>query len=271
MLTTFNLLKAIIDNAGEYIVMLSPEHRILVFNKPIEELHKEKMNVQLKVNEDFRQYVHPQNYESYMDIFARGLKGESSVVQREFHMDSGSFWIEYKMKPIYDESGKLFALTLTSSEITDLKLTQSELQHKHDILRAIMDSSTDNIVVLDKDYRVLAINEAAVLYYQRGYNYELKIGDNYLTYLNAENIELLNDTFIKALNGESSLFEMEKEFPDEKIWIEVKVDPVYTLENKLLGVSRWIRNIDKRKKAKLHFRRMRKNSGKFLNQRQFQF
>lgn len=251
MLNTLNLLKAIIDNAGEYIVMLSPEHKVLVFNKPLEELHKNKMNVQIKVDDDFRQYVHPQNYESYLDIFDRGLKGESSVVQREIHMESGSFWMEYKMKPIYDEDGKLFGLTLTSSEVTDLKHTQFELARNHDILRAIMDSSKDNIVVLDKDYKVLALNNAAVLQYQRDTGYELRLGDNYLTHVKTGNFEIFKDTFTKALKGESSLFEMEREFPDGKTWIEVKVDPVYTLDNKLLGVSRWIRDIDKRKKAEI--------------------
>lgn len=251
MLSNLALLKAIIDNTSEYFVLLSPEHKILVFNKAYEELHKSKLNTHMKQDDDFRKYVHPQNYEAYMDIFARGLNGESSVIQRKIHLDSGHIWMEFKMKPIYDQSGLVVGLTLTSSEITHLKQTQIELIHKHDILRGIMDSSKDNIVVLDMDYKVLALNKVAVSQYHRAYGVKLKIGDDYRININPINVKVLDETFTKALGGESSVFELEREFPDGKIWVEVKVDPVYTHGNKLLGVSRIIRDIDKRKKAEL--------------------
>lgn len=126
-----------------------------------------------------------------------------------------------------------------------------ELQNAQRKLKAIFDSTKHVHFLIDRDYKVLFFNEAAVKNRQEYHRKLLKEGDNLLDYIggNEQSQIKLKEQVKRAFLGE--IFEVEEEViysPTLSIWFKTEFHPVNEQGN-IIGVALNITNIDTLKKS----------------------
>lgn len=254
-------LKAILDNSIESIVFVSPEHKLIAFNKTIEEVHFRYFGKQLRIGDDYRDFVTPGSKEVYLKSFSKAINGETVVVQNETKTDTFSVWFEYVISPVYSENRELLGVVLNAKNIDNQKKAEIELENLSDTVEAIFENTTETIVLIDKNLKLVRYNKAAFDSIKRQRNKIAAIGDDFTNFINDAQIEHFLNSFYKALSGEPVFSEVQSEnHHGESSWFHVRMQPVYKKNNDLLGVSIFTINITENKLARLS---LKENEDKF--------
>jgi len=249
---TFEILNAILDNSPECIVLISPEHKVLAFNKVIKEVLKLYFGREITVGDDYRDFVAPGSKELYLNTFNKSIMGANEVVISQTTAENNLYWFEFKMNPVYSQAGVLLGITLTAKNIDKEKRMQMEIENLAEIFEGIVENASESILLFDRDHKILMFNKVAK---DRLFNYtgkEIYIGADFKDYLNESNINSFFVAFDKALKGYSSSAErnLNEEY-NFNHWVLSKMFPVYRRNGELLGVSLFTIDITERKKAEI--------------------
>ncbi|RYZ29460.1 MAG: PAS domain S-box protein [Chitinophagaceae bacterium] len=128
------------------------------------------------------------------------------------------------------------------------------------MLKAILDYSPENIVLMDRDHKVICYNERIR---QTLYNFHgryLEVGCDYRDFVVEMAMPTYLDAFAKALNGEITEVELHTIAENYRHWFHYRVNPVYTPDGILIGVSLSAENISERKTAQ---QELAESEGKF--------
>ncbi|RYZ21812.1 MAG: PAS domain-containing sensor histidine kinase [Chitinophagaceae bacterium] len=128
------------------------------------------------------------------------------------------------------------------------------------ILKAILDYSPENIVLMDREYKVISYNRQIreTLYQYHGRYIE--IGDDYRDFVVEMAMPYFLEAFGKALRGGITNLELETAGDDFTICFQYRVNPVYAPDGALLGVSLSAEDISERKAAQ---RKLAESEAKF--------
>ena len=77
---------------------------------------------------------------------------------RIMHPNGQIRWIESKIKPTLDQSGKLIRIDGIASNITDRKRAEEELKFRNVLLSAQQEASIDGILVVDENSKIISYN-----------------------------------------------------------------------------------------------------------------
>lgn len=249
---TFEILTAILDNSPESIVLISPEHKVLAFNKVIKEVLKLYFGREIKVGDDYRDFVAPGSMELYQTTFNKSINGSNEVVISQTTAENTSFWFEFKMNPVYSQAGMLIGVTLTAKNIDKEKRMQMEIENLAEMFESIVENASESILLFDREQKILMFNKTAKdrLYIYTGK--EIYIGADFKDYLNESNIKSFLAYFEKALKGYSSGAERDlNEEYNVDLWVLSKMFPVYRRNGELYGVSLFTIDITERKQAEI--------------------
>lgn len=148
---------------------------------------------------------------------------------------------------------KTFASSLGRSIILQEK--QQALEASETKLRNFLNSSTESIILLSPDLKVMMLNSAA---YNgvRGYfeGRELNIGDDIQPFILPGARTLFYDAIERAKQGEVMRIEYEAHFGAQKKWLEFNYFPVRNPGGSLMGISLITVDIDQRKQAEEQLR-----------------
>ena len=120
-----------------------------------------------------------------------------------------------------------------------------------DTLKAILDSSPENFVLISTSNYVLLFNRTFQETVSEYFNLDIQIGDDYSAYVLESTKELYKESFQKALRGEVTIVQDEAIIGDTTVWFEYKMIPVYDIQSQLIGIAMYIKNIDAQKKAEI--------------------
>ncbi|GAL83363.1 PAS sensor protein [Sporocytophaga myxococcoides] len=249
---TLEILTAILDNSPECIVLISPEHKVLAFNKVIKEVLKLYFGREIKVGDDYRDFVAPGSKELYHTSFQKATMGSNEVVIGQTTAENTSVWFEFKMNPVYNQSKTLLGVTLTAKNIDKEKRMQMEMENMAEMFEAIIENASESILLFDKDHKVLMFNKVAKERLLNFTSKEIYQGVDFNEFLNEWNRESFFTAFEKALQGYSSDAErdLSKEY-NADLWVLSKMFPVYRSNGELLGVSLFTIDINERKQAQI--------------------
>lgn len=134
------------------------------------------------------------------------------------------------------------------------------MPEQHDIFRAILNSAQENIVLLDKEFRIICYNTTIqqTLYHYFGKN--IAEGDDYRNFVVPASMELFLETFKKAESGETVVVEHETIGPDFSIWFQYKMNPVTGSDGISLGILLSAKDISVQKKSEIS---LKQNEEKF--------
>ena len=90
--------------------------------------------------------------------------GESFAIQVQVHGSQSDVikWCELRGQPHFDTSGRIDYLMGTLQDITRLKQATDEIQRRADEWSATFDAIPDPLMIIDREYRIRQINEAAL-------------------------------------------------------------------------------------------------------------
>jgi PAS domain S-box-containing protein len=125
-----------------------------------------------------------------------------------------------------------------------------EAKNQKELMDALIDSTEDFIVALDKDYKITAFNIVARNWYQEKTYNKITIGVNLLSIVPLEQRETFKENYSRALLGERFIVE---EKIDGEIY-EYRYNPIQDEQGKAAGVSIFGRNITERKQLEQSLR-----------------
>ncbi len=147
----------------------------------------------------------------------------------------------------YPLSGQLHVY---AKDISERKRYEVHLRQSQSKLKAILDSTSESNLLLDKDIQLLCFNKAASLMAKKLLGVDLQEGKSFLTMLPKVYRKRFEEKFQVALTGSTIKYEREvKGADDNTYWFRFTLFPVINEDQTLIGIAFNAENIWQRKEA----------------------
>ncbi len=161
------------------------------------------------------------------------------------------FWVDMDIQPLTDMQGKISGFIAVQSDITEIKYMHDALRKSENKLRAILDSTSEMNVLLDKSCRILSYNRVAAHNVKMLFGRSIGLGELIWDYPLDKMRNDLEYNINRAMLGISAKIETELRFEGISFWIEIEFFPVYDNKGELMGVALNGKDIETRKRAEL--------------------
>lgn len=161
------------------------------------------------------------------------------------------FWVDMDIQPLTDMQGKITGFIAVQSDITEIKYMHDALRKSENKLRAILDSTSEMNVLLDKSCRILSYNRVAAHNVKMLFGRSIGLGELIWDYPLDKMRNNLEYNISRAMLGISAKVETELNFEGISFWIEIEFFPVYDNKGELMGVALNGKDIETRKRAEL--------------------
>ena len=146
---------AIIENANESIWFLSPDLKVLQFNKTGKDRLTSNRGKDIYIGADFKEFLHIGTENVFMPMFKDAIAGKYPELETEqTNLQGETFWLRTRMYPVYDTDKKLFGITVLAENITDRKKVEIELEQSEEKNRALIENISDTIILLNAAFQV---------------------------------------------------------------------------------------------------------------------
>ncbi len=245
LLDSENKLSAILDSSADNNILVSPEYRILSFNRTVYNCMKKNAGLLLKTGELIWDYLHPEIKSDFEREFIHALAGEKITFEREIMSTTKREWFEIRFYPAYDRQGVLIGVTFSTTNINYRKQTENKLKEIDLIQRAIYNSSIDGKTFMNLSGEIVFFNKTAAEWVEQVFHQQLTVGAIYTNCLDEDfakhyDLELL-------AQGKYIRFEFEA----KNEWYLITVFPVYDDQQQLIGFADNVRNISLKKEHEL--------------------
>lgn len=190
-----------------------------------------------------------EDIENSKEIFIRALKSDRSYI-REYRIESKAgniHWIQERGQIICDNTGRIEYVSGVFFDITDYKQAEEELRKSEEMARALLNATTDAVVLLDSRGTILDINDTYAQRFQKHKDHMLG--------LCIWNLSPPEVTGLKRANVQK-VFEAGRpvRIVDEQkgIWNDTNIYPVCNDRGEVMQVAVFARDITERKIAEEH-------------------
>lgn len=190
-----------------------------------------------------------EDIENSKEIFIRALKSDRSYI-REYRIESKAgniHWIQERGQIICDNTGRIEYVSGVFFDITDYKQAEEELRKSEEMARALLNATTDAVVLLDSRGTILDINDTYAQRFQKQ--------KDHLLGLCIWNLSPPEVTGLKRANVQK-VFEAGRpvRIVDEQkgIWNDTNIYPVCNDRGEVMQVAVFARDITERKIAEEH-------------------
>lgn len=236
-------LRAILDSSTESNLLISPQGKILNFNKTANKHALKYFQKELYLGADIREFLTPDGIQTFEEYFPKALKGENHAIQVERRIQETSLWIAATYLPVYNKNEQIIGVTLVSKDITEEKQAQIKLQEKENMLRAIYQSTTEASTFIDKNLIIRYNNQVARSATKQIFGKEALPGDHSLDYILPEYKAEFATYYQKVLQGEHFFIEKTK----NNHWWLFRLFPVYDEEKNIIGIASNVQDITEQK------------------------
>ncbi|WP_044171044.1 PAS domain S-box protein [Flectobacillus major] len=241
------LLESIIENSGSVIYVKDLEGRYINVNKNWELLTGLKKEESLgRTVFDFFPHETAKKFSELDKLVIdeqKTLSVQDIVTQGENH----KLFLTVKF-PIRDANNLIVGIGGQSTEITHLKLTEKALKDSEANLKAILDSSSESIWSINKDYEIIYANEIVYRDFLYSFGYRLEKGTNILDCLPESLKNLWRDRYYQVLQNKVLHFNDTVPTIDKIFYLEISMNPII-VNGEVVGVAVFSKNITKEKFA----------------------
>lgn len=158
--------------------------------------------------------------------------------------------------PIYDNEKNIEGAIIINQDITNIKVLSDELTYKNILFKSVLESSSDSIFSIDKEYKYTSFNNNHFKIMKQLYSAEIEIGHSLYEYqTNTDDAKISKANLDKALNGEQFIdYAFSGHSYLSRIYVEVRHNPIYDLNNNIIGVSVFSRDITQIKNKELELK-----------------
>lgn len=247
-------LDALINNTSNAIIAFDTQFEITVVNQVMVQLYMEQ-GIKLKVGLNLLKELPPDEVAQSRQEYEKALRGEKFEVLRVIEKYGQNFFYELHYNPIRNEHKEVIGASIFMENITDQKLADMQLKEAQANLTSLINDTEDFIMALDKNYRIIVINEA----YQNEYKkrgIDLRIGAMIFHYMTSKEEKKWKLYYDKALEGERfrKVFES-GEYPN-KTYREHWFNPIRDEKDQITGFSIFSRDVTESKVSEIKIRRL---------------
>jgi PAS domain S-box-containing protein len=246
------VLRSVLDHFPASALAIGLGGCMLVLNRKAREEIKQYHGKAATEGQDFWQFVPKDSIIEVGKLLGRALNGFPSSVEAQIELGNGTaIWREVSYAPIYDAQDNVVGVSVIGQDIAKRLVAEQSLRDSENKLRAILDNTISNMVLISPDFKLLSINRQARQTIRAFFgNQEVKEGDDFWQYVVPGTEEDFRYDFGRALAGER--VELEKALINEagqKFWLAFSYFPVYDAAGRVLGVAFSSLDITARKQA----------------------
>jgi len=188
------------------------------------------------------QIVFPADVPLYKDATntcMAGVAKKRNALLRMLRGDGNYCAVEWEFFTRFDEAGNIAGISALGFETAHADFNYLGLEMQLRSLRALSDNSSDGILLLNKDYKIVSYNKPAENLSFEMYKRQYTMGDDFRNYVREEARVYFYRQFDKALKGiiTEEVFELEKK-AGKQIFLKVQMTPVYDeREDEVSGVA----------------------------------
>ena len=236
-----NLLRTLIDNLPDYIFVKDIESRFVINNTAHLDILGAQMPEEVQGKSDFDIFPEELAAQYYADEQALFATGRALVNRQETTLDKqgNKQWLLTTKVPLYDNQNHLTGLVGVSRDITDIRRMQEALRESETLIRAVLNSMTAHIAVLNKQGTIVEVNQAWERFArdnQRTETDQTGVGVNYLD-ICRQAVKSGVDEAAVALTGISAVLDGSQSWvsleypchsPTQKRWFFMVATPLLT-------------------------------------------
>ncbi len=194
-----------------------------------------------------------------MTTLASG-KPESDVIMGITKPDGDLSWIAVNSRPLYYQSKDTLpsAVVITFVNITDRRSAERQLRERELQLTALIESTSDTIYSIDRNYRLLIFNSAYKQAANNAFGIDIKPGMDVLNFLPPSSVAEVNvwkNSYDRVLAGEQFTTIYTHGLGEEQSYTEIMFNPIYNDEGIVTGVVAFNRDITPIKRAEERLRK----------------
>ena len=192
--------EAIIENTSDSVLLISPEFKLLRFNKTAEERLLKRKGERFFVGSDFRKFLYPDAEKIFFEMFGDSLNGK--FCDREIQakdVNGNSFWIRAKTSPVYDRDNKLLGVTLLSENIDSQKKAQIALVQSEEKFRSLVEQSLVGVYIMQEE-KFVYVNPG----FEKimGYSLDELKETSFSQWIYEEDVEKIKENYLSRISGE---------------------------------------------------------------------
>ncbi|MBW2407741.1 MAG: PAS domain S-box protein [Deltaproteobacteria bacterium] len=197
----------------------------------------------------WKDVVLPEDLEAAREIFITALKTDKSYV-REYRIKSkqgGIHWIQERGQIICNDKREIEYVSGVFFDITDTKQAQEKLRKSEEMARALLNATTDAVVLLDQEGIILDINDTYAQKFQKTPDEMVGLCIWYLFSYQAAGLRMINVNKVFKTG-------LPVRVVDERhgIWHDTVIYPVSNPGGEVKRVAVFARDITDRKLAEEH-------------------
>ncbi|MCS6822032.1 MAG: PAS domain S-box protein [Microscillaceae bacterium] len=242
-----NKLNAFYNSTTDSNLLISPEAKIMNFNKVANELAIKNFHKPLQIDAPIKDFLLPEGKEVFDKYFPLALQGETHRIEVQRQVGNKKIWFEVTYLPIYDANNKLIGISLNTKDIDEKKKAELQLKEKEYMLRAIYESTSEASTFLDRNFTIRYNNQVARKITQQVFGKEAQIGENSLDYILPEYKAEFEEYYLRALQGEN----IKLERTDGTEWWQFSIYPILDEQQQIIGLAQNVQNITERKTREL--------------------
>ncbi|HJT25227.1 MAG TPA: PAS domain S-box protein, partial [bacterium] len=244
-------LRAVFNSSARGFILAGRNGKIRDFNQLAFESVRRMRGQELEMGRSLVDYVEPEFVKVFKERFKKILQGETLHLERVVKSPSGTEeWFEFTYNPVWDDQGKVIGVCAAIGSIQRRKDAEAAIQKSESNLRAIFNSSTQGLTVVDREGVVQFFNQAASNFMKEYRGQELQIGKPMTEGLVPEMRESFQGLLRRTLGGETVRGEGQYRFHDGSLrWFEYTYNPVLDGEGVVTGICLTSLSIDGRKRA----------------------
>lgn len=252
MLNTYNFPSWMVNSPTYYLVVIGIDSKYTYTNPRFNNRFKHISSNFVGV--DFKSTINMEDFDACLSAvnkcFANPNAVERVLVRKPNGYD-GYFWTSWDFSLTTSNEGNP-AILCVGHDISDYEELYQKILVSEQKLMAILNSTTDSNILIDKNYKILSFNETTRKYVEAHFKKTINIGDDIQDYLFDSTKEIFYTNFQKALNGEQITVEWEMDFDTGyTVWFEINYYPVYNNDKEIIGVTFNSTDIDQRKRTEI--------------------
>jgi PAS domain S-box-containing protein len=153
-------------------------------------------------------------------------------------------YIQCTYNPIRNEKNEIKGVAVFIQDVTDRIRFEEIIKSINANLRAVMESTTDGILALDRNLRYITFNQAHAKSIKALYGKDIRTGDRLADVLPPELFAIAKEGHQRALKGKPFTLETKIE---KQIVYETSYNPIHDDHGQITGTALFIRDITSRK------------------------
>ena len=173
--------RAIINAAPQLVLALDTDLTVLALNRAYADEFEHIFGGHIGVGDNLRTALaaHPEARAEAVRRWERAVRGEEFTLHRELGADGQEARIyEIRYGTLRDDAGRIFGAVSLMNDVTALIRDRSAMAELTERLDAVIRYSPDRVVGVDKDLRVVAMNEHAKADFASLWGVPIAVGDS---------------------------------------------------------------------------------------------